>query len=154
MMLPCMFVAMLHRREEYGQDHRAHHPVHRRRTFATFNRSVANPVTRLFAGRLPPFAVVRHRGRASGRRYATPVLAFPTGDGLVFALLYGKVSDWVKNALVADEVDVIRRGETLAYELPRLLAATDGLRLLPPILRPLVRLFRVRDVLLVSAVRR
>jgi deazaflavin-dependent oxidoreductase (nitroreductase family) len=154
LMLPCMYVALIHRREEYEQDHSRHgrqaHSGHRRRIFARFNRSVANPVTRRFAGWVPPFAVVRHRGRVSGRRYATPVWAFATRDGLVFALLYGTVSDWAKNVLAADEARIMRRGRTNAYRHPRLLAAPDGLRLVPAILRPPLRLFGVHDFLCVS----
>src|SRR6266567_4450410 len=64
------------------------------RAFARFNRTVANPVMRLAAGWLPPFAIIRHRGRVTGRNYATPVLAFGTNDGLVFGVLYGTRSDW------------------------------------------------------------
>ncbi|HEX6581904.1 MAG TPA: nitroreductase family deazaflavin-dependent oxidoreductase [Actinomycetota bacterium] len=154
LMLPCMYLAMIHRREEYEQGHSGHgrqgHSAHRGRIFARFNRSVANPVTRLFAGWVPPFAVVRHRGRVSGRGYATPVWAFATRDGLVFALLYGTVSDWAKNVLAADEVRVVRRGESRAYALPRLVRANEGQRLVPAILRPPLRLFGVHDFLRVS----
>jgi flagellar biosynthetic protein FliP len=154
LMLPCMYLAMIHRREEYEQPHTGHgrqgHSAHRGRIFARFNRSVANPVTRLFAGWVPPFAVVRHRGRVSGRGYATPVWAFATRDGLVFALLYGSVSDWAKNVLAADGASVMRHGKTDEYGQPQLIAGNDGLRLVPAILRPPLRLFRVRDVLRVS----
>jgi deazaflavin-dependent oxidoreductase (nitroreductase family) len=155
LMLPCMYLAMIHRREEYEQGHSGHgsqgHSTHRGRIFARFNRSVANPVTRLFAGWFPPFALVKHRGRVSGRGYATPVWAFATRDGLVFALLYGRVSDWAMNVLSADEVKVVRRRESRPYGLPRLVRANEGLRLVPAILRPPLRLFGVRDFLLVSA---
>jgi hypothetical protein len=154
LMLPCMYLAMIRRREEYEQDHSGHgrhtHSGHRGRVFARFNRSVANPVTRLFAGWVPPFAVVRHRGRMSGRGYATPVWGFATRDGLVFALLYGSVSDWAKNVLAADGASVMRHGKTEAYGQPQLIAGNDGLRLVPTILRPPLRLFRVRDFLRVS----
>jgi len=154
LMLPCMYLAMIHRREEYEQDHSGHgrqtHSGHRGRIFASFNRSVANPVTRLFAGWVPPFAVVRHRGRVSGREYATPAWAFATRDGLVFALLYGSVSDWAKNVLAADGASVMRHGKTEEYGQPQLIAGNDGLRLVPAILRPALRLFRVRDFLRVS----
>jgi hypothetical protein len=68
----------------------------------------------------------------------------------VFALLYGRVSDWAKNVLAADEVKVRRRGKARGYELPRLLGPADGLRLVPAILRPPLRLFGVHDFLRVS----
>lgn len=155
LMLPCMYLAMIHRREEYEQDHSGHgrqaHAGRSRRIFARFNRSIANPVTRRFAGWVPPFAVVRHRGRVSGRGYATPVWAFATRDGLVFALLYGSVSDWAKNVLAADGASVMRHGKTDEYGQPQLIAGNDGLRLVPAILRPPLRLFGVHDFLSVTA---
>jgi hypothetical protein len=38
-------------------------------------------------------------GRSSHRVYRTPVLVFRTKDGFRLALIYGRDSDWVKNAL-------------------------------------------------------
>ena len=45
----------------------------------------------------------RHVGRRSGREYATPVTAFPLGDGFVIALLYGDLAtvDWCRNVIAA-----------------------------------------------------
>jgi deazaflavin-dependent oxidoreductase (nitroreductase family) len=115
------------------------------RAFARFNRTVANPVMRLAAGRLPPFAIIRHRGRVTGRDYATPVLAFGTNDGLVFGVLYGTSSDWVNNLLVAGRAEVKRRGEAHQYEQPRLIGRDEGMRLVPPIVRGPFRLLGVRN---------
>jgi len=100
---------------------------------------------RLVAGRLPPFAIVRHRGRVTGRDYATPVVAFGTNDGLVFGVLYGTSSDWVRNLLVAGRATIKRRGHTHEYEQPRLLGRADGLRLVPAIARGPFRLLGVRN---------
>jgi deazaflavin-dependent oxidoreductase (nitroreductase family) len=115
------------------------------RGFARFNRKVANPVMRLVAGRLPPFAIVRHRGRVTGRDYATPVLAFGTNDDLVFGVLYGTSSDWVSNLLAAGRADVKRRGEAHEYDQPRLVGRDEGLRLVPAIARGPFRLLGVRN---------
>lgn len=62
-----------------------------------FNKHFTNRLFLLFAGRMPPWAVVSHRGRSSGRDYRTPVLAFPTETGFVFALTYGRGVDWARN---------------------------------------------------------
>jgi deazaflavin-dependent oxidoreductase (nitroreductase family) len=99
---------------------------------------------RLVAGWLPPFAIVKHRGRVTGRGYATPVLAFGTGDGLVAGVLYGTSSDWVSNALAAGQVEVKRRGPARKYGQPRLVGSDEGLRLLPAIVRGAFRLLGVR----------
>src|ERR671912_3039229 len=58
-------------------------------TLARLNRRAINPLVRAFAGRLPPLALVIHRGRVSGRVYRTPVLAFPADDRFLVALFYG-----------------------------------------------------------------
>ncbi|MGW1341026.1 nitroreductase family deazaflavin-dependent oxidoreductase [Kribbella sp. NPDC002412] len=90
---------------------------------------------RLVAGWLPPFAIVRHRGRRTGRDYATPVLAFGTEDDLVVAVLYGMSSDWVRNALAAGRVEVKRRRESHEYEQPRFVGSSEGLQLVPTMVR-------------------
>lgn len=120
------------------------------RLFARFNRDVANPAIRLFAGRLPPFAIVRHRGRVTGRSFATPVLAFRADDGLVVALFYGASSDWVRNVLAAGRAEVKRVGTTRQYAEPRLVDRDEGLPLIPAVVRMAVRLSRARDFLRVT----
>jgi deazaflavin-dependent oxidoreductase (nitroreductase family) len=117
------------------------------RVLARCNRKVANPVIRLVAGRLPPFAIVSHRGRLTGRDHATPVWAFGTQDGLVVALLYGANSDWVRNVLVAGGATVERSGTARGYSQPRLVGRDEGLRLIPAVARVPVRLLRTHDFL-------
>src|SRR6266508_1110713 len=89
-----------------------------------FNRLVTNPVTRTFAGRVPGFAIVVHRGRTSGRRYRTPVNAFARPDGgYTLALTYGPDAQWVRNVLAQGGCTLEatgRRGQRRA-EYPRAL---------------------------------
>jgi hypothetical protein len=41
-------------------------------------------------------AVIRHRGRRSGREYATPVMAEPiAGEAFINPLLYAQDVDWL-----------------------------------------------------------
>jgi deazaflavin-dependent oxidoreductase (nitroreductase family) len=121
------------------------------RVFARFNRKIANPLMRLIAGWLPPFAIVSHRGRVTGRAYSTPVWAFGTRDGLVFALLYGAASDWVRNVLLAGRAEVRRSGRVRRYEKPRLVGTDEGMRLIPTFFRVLIRLCRTRHFLRLTA---
>ena len=53
--------------------------------------------------RFRSLSILRHVGRRSGREYATPITAFPLGDGFVIALLYGDVAtvDWCRNVIAA-----------------------------------------------------
>ncbi len=85
-----------------------------------FNRWVTNPVTRTFAGRLPGFAIVVHRGRTSGRRYRTPVNAFARPDGgYTLALTYGPESQWVRNVLAEGGCTLETTGRRVELRNPR-----------------------------------
>jgi deazaflavin-dependent oxidoreductase (nitroreductase family) len=73
-------------------------------------RAVIGPARRLFnplivrlAGsqRMKFFAVVYHRGRRSGRLYATPISARPTADGFAIGLTFGEHADWFQNLRAA-----------------------------------------------------
>lgn len=149
LMIPLMILAMLRRRDDYAQDHRVHAPPRAMalpRAFARFNRRFANPIVRRIAGRLPPFAIVGHAGRSSGRRYRTPVAAFAKGDALVFTLVYGAHSDWVRNVVAADAATVTRFGRSEKYGDPQIARGEEAVASVPTILRVPVRLLGV-DVL-------
>ncbi|MEC3975601.1 nitroreductase family deazaflavin-dependent oxidoreductase [Amycolatopsis sp. H20-H5] len=81
--------------------------------FARMNRAFANPVMRLWAGRVPPLAIVEHVGRKSGRKYRTPVTAFRIEGGFVVALPYGRDRDWVRNLTAAGGGVLVRLGKPL-----------------------------------------
>jgi hypothetical protein len=68
-----------------------------------------NPVTRLFAGWLPWFAILIHVGRRSGRTHEISINAFRRGGSYVFALSHGSNVDWVKNVLAAGDATFERR---------------------------------------------
>jgi hypothetical protein len=58
-----------------------------------FNKHITNRFFISFAGWIPPFAIIEHYGRKSSHQYETPILAFPTRGGYVFALTYGRNVD-------------------------------------------------------------
>lgn len=109
---------------------------------ARFNRRVTNPLARTFAGRLPPFALVEHRGRRSGREYATPIMAFADGTGYAIALTYGPDRDWVRNVRAAGGCTLIRGGRRIRLANPSLLGE-EGSALMPGPIRPVLRRFGV-----------
>ena len=118
---------------------------------ARFNRLVTNPLAQTIAGRLPPFALVLHRGRRTGKAYRTPVWAFPTPDGgFAIALTYGPDRDWVRNVLAQGGCALDRGGRRVPLAAPRILAGVQGSRLMPRLLRPVLRLLGVTDVLQLS----
>ncbi|SKG70783.1 hydrolase [Mycobacteroides abscessus subsp. bolletii] len=108
------------------------------RWLARFNLRVTNPVQGLWAPHLPPWAVVEHQGRKSGRWYSTPVLAFPVAGGLAIGLPYGADSQWVLNLLASTQGRVVRGGRTMTVNS---VAVVDGSSpTLPPAARLLSRL--------------
>lgn len=90
-----------------------------RRRLAHFNKSVTNRVQGQWAWLLPPWAVVLHKGRRSGREYRTPVMALLRGGQLKICVLYGTESDWVQNLLAAGGGEVVRCGRTYRFTEPR-----------------------------------
>jgi deazaflavin-dependent oxidoreductase (nitroreductase family) len=87
---------------------------------ARFNRIVTNPIQRTWAGYLPPWAIVEHVGRKSGRNYRTPVLAFIQGDIVTIRLPYGAERDWVRNLQAGNGGVLLRRGKRLQITDPEI----------------------------------
>jgi deazaflavin-dependent oxidoreductase (nitroreductase family) len=64
---------------------------------------IINPLTLLIAGRswMPILGVLRHRGRRSGRIYATPLGMRPLGDGFIMPRTFGRDAAWYLNVKAA-----------------------------------------------------
>jgi deazaflavin-dependent oxidoreductase (nitroreductase family) len=114
---------------------------------ARFARDYVNPVARRFAGRVPPFANLRHRGRSSGRVHRTPIMVFRTPDGFVIALTYGPGTDWVRNVFAAGGATIEYRGGEIVVGEPRLARTAEVQRRLPWLIRIALRVMRVDDFL-------
>jgi deazaflavin-dependent oxidoreductase (nitroreductase family) len=126
-------------------------PVPIPRAIAVFNRDWTNRLAQRFAARMPPFGIVFHRGRRTGRSYETPIMIFRAPGGYVVALTYGADSEWVRNLLAAGSGDAIIRGKRIMLRDPRRVRDSEGMRLMPAVLRPALRLFGVTDFLRFSA---
>jgi len=112
------------------------------RRVARFNKAVNNRVQGVYAWIVPPWAVILHQGRRSGRAYRTPVLAFKQDRTLIVALLYGEESDWLRNLTAAGGGHVVRIGRTFELSGPRVVetGAAAELARLSPIARAYCRL--------------
>lgn len=112
------------------------------RRVARFNKVVNNRIQGVYAWLVPPWAVILHRGRRSGRSYRTPVLAFRQEQALVVALLYGEDSDWLRNLRAARGGRVVRMGRTFELGEPRVLDTRTAAELarLSPLARAYCRL--------------
>lgn len=115
------------------------------RCVAKANRRVLNPVVRLVAGRLPGFAIVRHRGRRTEREYATPINVFRVPSGFIAALTYGPGTDWIKNMTALGGATLRHRGREIPVGAPILVSTAEGMSAMPPAVRGLLRALDVTD---------
>jgi deazaflavin-dependent oxidoreductase (nitroreductase family) len=85
-----------------------------------FQIKYMNPLMRPFSKWMPGFAVIKHRGRTSGKDYETVVTAYRKGSVLAIGLLHGK-TNWVKNVLAAGQADIRVGRKDLHLANPRVL---------------------------------
>src|SRR5262245_5268898 len=109
-----------------------------------FTIGVINPLTRLFAGWLPGFAILTYRGRKTGRVYHLPINVFRRGGEYIFVLTYGSDSQWVKNVLAAGGCEMRFHGRDLRLVDPELIV-DPARKLVPRPLRFVGRLGRVTE---------
>jgi deazaflavin-dependent oxidoreductase (nitroreductase family) len=91
------------------------------RFMARLNNLVVNPTQRLWAPHLHHMAIIEHRGRRSGKRYQTPVMAFIDGEDFVVVLNYGTGSDWVRNVEEAGSAEILHRRWRYRLTNPRVI---------------------------------
>ncbi|MFC7405666.1 nitroreductase family deazaflavin-dependent oxidoreductase [Georgenia alba] len=92
-------------------------------------------------------AIIRHRGRKSGREYATPVGAQPVDGGYLFALPYGLRTDWLQNVLAAGTATLMHEGQTVEVDSPELLTIEEANQYFEPSDQWMHRTFGVRNFL-------
>lgn len=120
-------------------------PPTRLRQLRSFAIRYINPITRLFAGWMPGFALLTYKGRTTGRTYHTPINVLRRGDHYLFALTYGsEESQWVKNVLAAGGCEMRRMGHDIRLAEPELIVNPDP-GLVPGPLRLFGRLGRVTE---------
>jgi deazaflavin-dependent oxidoreductase (nitroreductase family) len=101
-----------------------------------------SPVTMPLAGKRwnPIFAVAEHRGRRSGRSYATPVAARRIDGGFVISLAFGGQVDWYRNLLAAGGGTLRWRGRAYEVGRPERVEAESALATFHPVQRALLRI--------------
>jgi deazaflavin-dependent oxidoreductase (nitroreductase family) len=107
----------------------------------TFVKHVVNPVlrnaTRAAHG---PFALLRHVGRRSGKRYEIPIMVWRVRDGFVIVLTYGPHVDWLRNLQAADQGSLRWHQQEYVFKRPEFIDAKTGLQALPPFIKFVLRL--------------
>ena len=117
------------------------------RRLAYFNRKVTNRLFSPLAGRVPPWAIVEHVGRRSGRRYRTVLWAFPRRRDMIVVLTYGPASDWVRNVVASQSCRVKWAGRWRQFASAEIVEGPAAVRLMPSGLGPLLRLTGIQTVL-------
>lgn len=101
----------------------------------------------------PVFAVLEHRGRRTGRQYATPLAVRGAGDGFVIALAFGAQVDWYRNLLAAGGGSLRWRGRTYVIGVPESMEADHAIASFHPIQRAALRLGGIDAYIHVAAAR-
>lgn len=111
-----------------------------------------NSLARILAGRRL-YALLRHTGRRSGKRFETPVVAWKTRAGMLVPIAWGTGADWYRNTVAAGGCDIRLRGRWYHCVAPRVVARAEALAQLAEPMRTVVRLGPVRQFLLLAEVR-
>jgi len=125
--------------------------VHFPRFMRQVNRVFTNHVFGTFAWLVPPFAVVHHVGRRSGRSYRTPVVAFRSRAGFVIPMTYGRDVDWAQNLVGARGGELERVGRRVALRNPRIVGFDQAADRLPVAARPVFHAADLPGYVLVDA---
>ena len=75
--------------------------------FGTFTPFLNRYIVRIAGSKLTPmWALIRHRGRRSGREYWTPVTARPVRGGFAIPVAFGEGADWYRNVMASGEAAI------------------------------------------------
>lgn len=113
---------------------------------ARANREVTNRVSGRFAGRIPPFVLLEHRGRKSGTIYQTPLLLFHQGPYVRIVLTYGERTDWLRNLQEAGGGIVIERNRRIVVSDPVVESGSQAIARLALPVRLILGVLRVDQV--------
>jgi deazaflavin-dependent oxidoreductase (nitroreductase family) len=109
------------------------------------------PVAMAISGHrwFPLFAILRHRGRRTGRAYSTPVAVIPTvsTDVFLIGLPWGPKTNWAGNVRAAGGAVLRWKGRDHQATEPRLITPVEAATLATPLFRPVVSRFPAAIVL-------
>jgi hypothetical protein len=100
---------------------------------------------KIAGGPLRAYSLLKHIGRSSGKEYATPLTAYPLGDGFVIALLYGDATivSWCRNVMAAGKCIIKTNGQEHVLGRPEIISAAQALPAYPPLFR---FVYKSRDI--------
>ncbi len=115
---------------------------------------MVNPLVLRIAGRrhMPIVGIVHHRGRKSGREYATPLGVRPApGGGFVIPLTFSEASQWYQNIRAAGWCVITYRGADHTVDEPRVVDRVTAGPAYPRYERLALRLIGVNEFLWLAA---
>ena len=116
------------------------------RRLRTFVKHFINPILRNAARTSHgPFALLRHVGRRSGKRYETPIMVWRVKDGFVIVLTYGPQTDWLRNLQSTDHGSLRWHKREYVFRTPEFIDAKSGLQALPPLIKFVLSLRGVHE---------
>jgi deazaflavin-dependent oxidoreductase (nitroreductase family) len=121
----------------------------RARRVVRFAAAFVNPIVLLIAGRswMPIVGILRHRGRRSGRLYATPIGMRRLGDSIVIPRTFGDNAAWYLNINTAGKATVKYRGATIQLVEPDVVDYTTAKPAFPRYELLLFRLIGINEYL-------
>lgn len=116
-----------------------------------FNRRWLNPwMLRRAGGRHWYAGQLEHRGRRTGRHYATPLWVDPVYEGLVMPMPYGRDVDWARNLLAAGEGVLQDHGVRYRVGNPRIVPSANLLPELPGLTRRMAAMYGIKHFMRVD----
>jgi deazaflavin-dependent oxidoreductase (nitroreductase family) len=114
-----------------------------------YGSRLINPLTRRFSGSrvFPLYGLLRHRGRRSGRAFATPVVALSTADGFVIPMPFGQGTDWYRNVQAAGGCIIRWRGAEYPLVEPEVIDWATARSAFSPVLRAIVPIAGIQQFL-------
>lgn len=113
---------------------------------------VFNPLAMPVAssGVIPLWGVMRHRGRKSGRAFATPIALAATRDAFVVPLPWGDRTDWCRNVVAAGGGTIRYRGRDYAVRDPEVVSVDVARPAFPGPIRAILPATGIKTFLRVS----
>ncbi|MGH2491834.1 MAG: nitroreductase family deazaflavin-dependent oxidoreductase [Candidatus Limnocylindria bacterium] len=109
---------------------------------------LSSPITLRLAGSglIPVWGVLHHRGRKSGKAYATPLAILGTPDGFVLPLPFGEGTDWCRNVRAGGGV-IYWRGADHKVGQSEIIDAAVAMPAFNAVLRRIVRVVGIKKFL-------
>ena len=110
---------------------------------------VLNGLVGRIAGRryVPLYVLLRHRGRRSGRAYATPVVGMRVPGGFAIPMAFGEGADWYRNVVAEGGASLRRHGTEHHLGSPAAIDPDSAGSPFPSWQRPVFRALGIRRFL-------